>query len=752
VGVDGETSGGVTGPLSRAIVALRHVIVLGWVVGAALAVVYLPGLGDSGDLDLPLPDDAAPLAAEARSAEIFGVPLTSRTQVAVRDPEGLDAGEQAALAQFALRVSRGEVPGLEGIAAAVPITNALGLAPGARERSTSVLTYLVFRQPASIPRQVTLGEAYADAAPVPPGAQVGLTGTSPERQGQMSMISDRLPWVVALTLLFIAIVVGLVFSSLVAPLVVLAVVGLAYVVDLHVIGAVAEASGVDAPADIEPVVSALLIGIVTDYAIFYLFGTRARLRAGDSARRAAVGASAHVIAIVATAGVITALGTASLLVGRLDFFRAFAPALALTAIVAVVVAVTLIPALLAILGRGAYWPGGVGRRSPGEADPDGVRPARARAPLAARLLTTRAVAALTALVVGAGLLAAAVQLRDLQLGLGLGSGSGGSSAAVEAGFAPGATAPTELLVEGPGATDPGVLERLQAEVGRQPGVAGVLGPGNPIVRQLPGVFVSEEHEAARMAILLADEPTEHAAIERLDDLEEALPAMLAAAGAPGAGAALAGDTAIAGAAVTAMNDELLRVGVVALAVNLLLVAIFLRALVAPLYLLVANCLSVGATLGIATLVFQDLLDQGQLVYYVPFATAVLLLAMGSDYNIYLVGNIWRLAQRHGIVQGIRTAMAQGARPIAVAGIVLAGSFGMLAIVPVDALHQFAFVMALGILIDAFVVRAILVPALVTVFGATGFWPGRPARPRARPPMEPEGAGTGGAWRRSSTPD
>ena len=723
----GRRAGGVSGHLSRAIVALRYPIVLAWVAAAALAFVYLPGLGGTGDLDLPLPDDAAPLAAEARSAEIFGFPLIARTQVVVRDPEGLGAADQAALGEFALRVGRGEVPGLEGIAAAVPITNAAGIAPGARERSTTVLTYLVFHQPASVPRQVTLGEAYAGAAPVPPGARVGLTGSSPARDQQMTTISERLPWVVGLTLLFIAVVVALVFGSLVAPLVVLAVVGLAYVVNLRVIGAVAEATGVSAPADIEPVVSALLIGVVTDYAIFYLFGTRARLRGGDPRRAAAAGASAHVIAIVATAGVITALGTAALLVGRLDFFRAFAPALAITALVGVVVSVTLLPALLAILGRAAYRPGGVGRRTRGDADPDGARASAARAPLGTRLLTNRGVAGLTALLVVAGLLVAAVQLRDMRLGLGLSSGLPSSSQAVEGGFAPGIKAPTELLLEGEGATDPAVLERLQAEVSRQPGVAGVIGAGDGLARAVPGLFVVEGQRAARMAIVLADEPTEHVAIEHLDDLRDALPGMLAAAGAPGVRAAVAGDTAIAGAAVTAMNGELARVGAVALAVNLLLVAVFLGAVVAPLYLLAANCLSVGATLGIATLVFQDVLGHGQLVYYVPFATAVLLLAMGSDYNIYLVGNIWRSAQRLGIVDGIRSAMARGSRTIAVAGLVLAGSFGMLALVPVEALHQFAFVMGVGILIDAFVVRALLVPALVTLFGETGFWPGRPAR-------------------------
>jgi RND superfamily putative drug exporter len=105
---------------------------------------------------------------------------------------------------------------------------------------------------------------------------------------------------------------------------------------------------------------------------------------------------------------------------------------------------------------------------------------------------------------------------------------------------------------------------------------------------------------------------------------------------------------------------------------------------------------------------------------------VLLLALGSDYNIYLVGGIWRAGRRLGIKEGIRTAMPAASLSISVAGLILAGSFGLLALVPIDALRQFAFVMALGVGLDSFVVRPFLVPALITLFGQSGFWPGTPA--------------------------
>ena len=460
-----------------------------WIAGAVVASMMLPGLGDSSELALPLPDDAAPLQTEARSAEIFGAPLLARTQVVVSRTDGLSASEQADLGRFALDVSRKRGAGARGDrgggAAHERRRHRAGRAAGA-----GVGDHLPRVRPGRVRRhQTRLARDYIAAAPIPQGARADLTGTYPAQQEQMETIDDRLPLVVGITLALIVLVVALVFRSVVAPLVVLGTVAVAYAIDIRAIGWVAEASGITASRDIEPVVSALLIGIVTDYAIFYLFGVRNRLRDGD-ARRAAIGAGAQMTAIVITAGLTTALGTATLLVGDVDFFRAFAPALALTAVVGVVVSITLLPALLAILGRAAFWPGGV---------PEEVRDARRRErkpPLATRLLTTRAVAAVAVLLLVGGLVVAATPLRNLELGLGLTSRLA-PEARTAAGFAPGVTAPTEVLVEGQGATDPAFTGRLADAMRGSPGVADVLGPADPLPRLAESVFVSQEAGASR---------------------------------------------------------------------------------------------------------------------------------------------------------------------------------------------------------------------------------------------------------------
>lgn len=703
---------------------LRYPVILAWIAIAAAATVYLPSLGeDAGDLGIPVPDDAPALRAEARSAELFGYPLISRTLVVQRDPAGLGGADRRQLLDRVLDVNQRRDPALADVAAAVPLVDDLGLAAAPGQAGTTAVTYLFFRAGTSPTRAETVADDFARPLRGGQGTLSGVTGAGPARNQQFTIIEDHIGWVVLATLAAIALIAGLVFRTVVAPLLTLATAAVAYLVDLPLVAWVAEQTGIPASADLEPVVAALLLGVVTDYSLFYLFGVRGRLEAGDTPREAARAAAGRYAPIVATAGVTVAAGTASLLVGGIDFFRSFGPGLAVTALVGMVVALTLMPALLSVAG------GRVARGRPGAGrDP-------ARAPATLRLLCRRPVALAAALVSVGLLLAAATGLRETTLGTGLTSGlpvdAGARAAAdaIDAGFAPGVRGPTELLLEGPGvAADPAALGRLESALRGQPGVAGVVGPGAPLpVTPLAGVLTTEDGDAARMLVVLRDDPTEHRAIRAIRTLQDRLPGLLAAAGLGGASASLAGDSALATATVDATSGELLRVGIVAALVNLVLLAVFLRALVAPLYLLAASALSVGASLGLATYLFQDVLGQGQIVYYIPFATAVLLLALGSDYNIFLVGQIWDEARPGGMRDALLRAGARSGPAIAVAGVVLAASFALLAIVPLDAMRQFAFVMGVGVLIDAFLVRSVLVPSLIVLAGDAGRWPGRARR-------------------------
>jgi RND superfamily putative drug exporter len=174
-----------------------------------------------------------------------------------------------------------------------------------------------------------------------------------------------------------------------------------------------------------------------------------------------------------------------------------------------------------------------------------------------------------------------------------------------------------------------------------------------------------------------------------------------------------------------------RIAIAAPLVNFLLLCVFLRAVVAPLYLLLASALAFTATLGLTTYVFQDLLGHAELTYYVPFAVAVLLVSLGSDYNVFLVGRIWQEAEHVSVRRAIAIAAPRASRTIAVAGLALAFSFVTLALIPLRQFREFAFAMGVGVLLDAFVIRSLLVPALVSVFGELSWWPGRRGAARAQ---------------------
>jgi putative drug exporter of the RND superfamily len=329
------------------------------------------------------------------------------------------------------------------------------------------------------------------------------------------------------------------------------------------------------------------------------------------------------------------------------------------------------------------------------------------------------------------LLVAATGIRDTALAFRLVNGLPAdteerrAAAAAGEGFAAGILAPTVVLVEGQGVTrDEQALGRLADGLGEQSGVAAVLGPGRLPDETPREAFLAEEGNAARLVVILDEDPLGSPAISAVDDIRARLPTLLRGAGLEDASAALTGQTAIASDTVHAVVDSSQPVGIVVLSVNFILLALFLRAVVAPLYLLAASLLSVAATLGLTTYVFQGLLGHDDLTYYVPFAAGVLLVSLGSDYNVFVTGRIWEEARRRPLRKAIAVAAPRASRAISVAGLALALSFAMLAVVPLDGFREFAFMMAVGVLVETFVVRSLLIPSLISLFGRAGAWPGR----------------------------
>jgi RND superfamily putative drug exporter len=725
--------------LAEILVRLRFVILVAWVAMAVWATVALPSIQQAGGGSFGglVPEDNPAIQAEIDSVLKFGFPILSRVAVVQRDPDGFSALKQAEIVNRAARLTQHGYPGLERIGGALPLINTGGVVPGSREANTTAITFLFFDPRMGFAEQTELARRFARTQVSEPDDHlVGVTGAVPGRLAQARTIERSLPLIEAVTLAVIVLVIGLNYRAIVAPVVCLTAATVAYLVSVRAVAWLGGLLGVAVPSELEPLMVALLLGIVTDYAIFYLSATQHRLREGDRPLEAAARATGDVGPIVVAAGLTVAAGTAALLAAKLELFQAFGPGMALTILVGLVVAVTLIPALLAITGRAVFWPS----RPGGDGDPRRQAVAARRAGLQERAVRRLITPKVALLVVGgtvAVLGAAALPLRGTDLALSIvrslpaEAQEQRAAAAAAKGFSPGILSPTVVVVSEPGITrQRGPLARFEDLLERQPGVAAVVGPREQLTPLVLGAVLSRDGDAARFALVLDQDPLGSTAIDQIGALRDRAPALLTRAGLDGATASFAGDTALAEAIVRQTRSDLGRIAVAAVLVDLLLLVIYLRALVAPLYLLASSVLALGASLGLTILVFEGVLGHDGVTFYVPFAAAVLLVALGSDYNIFGVGAIWEEARRRPLSEAIAVAVPRSTRAIAAAGLTLAASFGLLALVPLEPFREFAFAMFVGILLDAFVVRSLLVPCLVALIGRRSGWPSGQIEPAA----------------------
>lgn len=732
---------------ARAVRFLRFLLVPAWIVAALAAVHYLPSLTTTGSttlLSAAVGASTPAAATQATALRDFGTPLLSQDVVVQYRASGLSQAARNTTVTKAEQLDTQSLPGLRQVAGAIPITNTGRIVSGSGRKNTVAVTYLLFRPSVGPGAQVRLTKQYAQQYLSGPGSGlVGITGLYATSNAESNVLSASLTKVELAAILLVLGIMALVFRSVLAPVVTLVSAGVAYFISQRLLALATAHLGIKIPTELSPVIVVLLLGIMTDYAVFFLSAFRDELRDGRDSRTAMVRAATQVTPIVLTAGFTVAAGVAVIQTAKLSLFAELGPGLAITVLVGVVVAATFLPAAIAIFGRFTYWPSHPRPRPPRQAAGDdrpkgddsslGLGHAAAqirglRGALA-RLTVRRSVAPLVLLVGVAALVVGSSPLRGVSLGLNLVSVLPSSSAPARAvtaagkGFAPGIVAPTEVLVTGAGvAGNTSAVANLEQAVGRQPGVAGVIGLGDLTTEATNAVFVSKAHQAARFLVVLSHAPSGAAAVRSLQHIQGRMHALLSQAGLSGATVGYAGDTALSVPVVTGAGTDLVRVGLFTLAVDFLILAAFLRSLVAPVVLVAASALVVAASLGITTWVFTTVIGGPGFTFYVPFAAEVLLISFGSDYNLYLVGRIWKTEEEMPIRPAIARTAAQASSAINIAGVTLAGTFAMLAFVDLRSFHALACVMVVGIVIDTFFVRSFLVPAILSLLGRKARWP------------------------------
>jgi RND superfamily putative drug exporter len=700
---------------------MRFLILPAWIVGTVLATMHLPSVFDSesGELGSLLPRSSTALEVERRAIKTFGLPLLSRTMVVAHRPGGFPPDRTAAASRFIAATDQREGP--EAIRA-LPLVDAPGLL-AAHRGGTTLVTYLYIDPSLGEDDSQRAAERFASGLKRVTGAETAeVTGALPATRAETDIANRDILWVELATVLFVVGILAFYFRSVGVPLLGLGAVAIAYLVADRVLGWIAQRYGLSIPREAEPVIIALIFGTLTDYLVFFVSGYRQRLQQGIASRDAVTEATAELLPVILTAALMIAGATLTLLLSGVRFLSAFGPSMAIAVAVAAAVAITLVPASLAIFGRFLLWPQRQSDRQRDPADePNTETGARSR--LIGVTVRFPLVVAILCLLI---LVAATSGLRHLALGNPIIRGLPQSTSARQgydiaaAGLGPGVLGPTMVVVEGNGiAAKRGQLATLQSRLSAQDGVAGVLGPADQPLREPSGVMLAPGGEAARYVLVPDGDPDGAAASESLSSLEERLPELLERSGLGEATAGVTGDTTIASELTEDTWSAFERVAPAAIAVLLLLLWVLLRSWTAPLYLVGVSILVVAAALGLTVYVFQDLLGYGELAFFVPVASAILLLALGADYNVFLISRIWREADRRDLRPAIRTAGSRAGRAITVAGIILSLSFAAVALIPIQSFREIAFALCVGLLLDTLIARTLLIPALVSLFGRGG---------------------------------
>ncbi|MFF2028986.1 MMPL family transporter [Arthrobacter sp. NPDC058192] len=545
---------------------------------------------------------------------------------------------------------------------------------------------------------------------------------------------DGVLLLVALGAVFLILLI--VYRSLLLPLVVLLTSVFALCAAILLVFGMAKAGWIQLNGQSQGILSILVIGAATDYALLYVARFREALTHTTNRTAAALTAWKASWEPILASGATVMIALLCLLFSDLNSNRALGPVAAAGIFCALFAALTLLPALLALLGRAAFWPFRPRLLPETEREPELVTGLEGQKGLwrATGSLVSRRprrvwiASALLLLAAGAGILqlkANGVAQTDVILAA---SNAVDGQAALGRHFDAGSGSPAVIVADE--AKAPDVLDKTRASGGvgdayllAEGGVPIMTGaPGAPAGRGTPADpavrdgkvlisatlnYAADSTEAENVVANLRQE------LKKIDD-----------------GALVGGVTATALDTNTTAQRDLVTIIPVVLAVILVILMLLLRSVLAPVLLVASVVLSYGAAMGVSAVVFNHILGFPGADATVPLFGFVFLVALGVDYNIFLMSRVREESLKHGTRAGVLRGLGVTGGVITSAGVVLAATFAALSVIPIMFLVQLAFIVAFGVLLDTVLVRSLLVPALAYDIGPRIWWPGKLGRPGA----------------------
>ncbi len=754
----------VFGILGRGVVRYRWVVVVLWLVGTGVASRALPSLGsqvnDNNSAFLPA---KAPSLQAAKLAEPLSGPVdqTLVQVVAVSKDGNLSAADQARLQSLADALRR---------VRSVDLVQFAGVSP---DGAAAQLVVLSRRSPNDIGGDKKLIGAMGSVVShyQSPALQIHLAGSVATQVANNVQSQTEGRQTQTLSFVFIVVLLLLIFRSVLAPVLTLFPAAVVLALSQSLIGGLGSV-GLKISSITQLLLIVLVLGAGTDYGLFLVFRVREEMEAGRSAHQAVEVALARVGESITGSASTVILALLSLSLADFGLYKDLGPPLAIGIAVLLLAGLTLLPALLAIFGRATFWP-----------FPLKAREAHVGAwgRIAGRLIRRPARSLAIGVVVFGALAVAVIGYKPGGFGGELtappGSSAAIGNAALRHHFPQASQNPTNLVLALPRSVwdDPGVLSVATAQLrssGRfttmtgpldpngtplspselvalhdQLGPALALPPAEPPGTPVPPVSYNAYRATARLISasgttvqwevgLRAGDPSSTAAINAVPAIRRTLAAVARRVHATASG--VAGEAPALNDVSAISNRDLKRIVPVAVVVIGIILALVLRSLVAPLYLLASVVVSYLASLGLSVLVFVYLAHQGGLTFILPFLMFVFLLALGEDYNILVMSRIREEARRLPLRRAVVRAVGATGSTVTSAGLVLAGTFAVFAVVSArqpggSSVESVGFGLAVGVLLDTFVVRTVLVPATVTLLGRLNWWPSALGRRGPHPP-------------------
>ena len=718
-----------------------------WLVLSGLLISQLPQLGDvtENESALFLPADAESTRAFEFARERFPSAGTP-TLVVVHEPAGLGPQTWTGVADLAAWLRGPEAPENVGQVRAPSPGNVAESGLVSPEGSTLYVFVDISGEPAEseFADAVTAIRERAAALDLP-GVEVAVGGPGGLIVDLVQVFSNIDSFLLIVTVLLVLVLLVLIYRSPIVALIPLLSVGLVFQLAGAVGASVARQFDLPLSGQTTGIMTVVLFGTGTDYVLFVSARFREELsRHGDkheAMRRTMQGVGGA----VASAGATILIASAVLGFAILRSYQSLGPVIAIAVGLMMLAALTLVPALLTIIGRRAYWPSQPRYDSTRAASEQPEERQDWRRTIYGRigavvLRRPRVTLALTTAVL-ALLILGLVEYNpnyDQLASLPGNTESVRSFELLREGFPEGELSPTRVYIALPPGRqvfDAEALEQLDLitlALAGHPAVASAAGPSRPFGADRPAApaggpgarFVSADGNAARIDVVLQRNPFDDEALDAVAELRELARDSAAAAGLDPARVLVGGDTAEAADTRAAGDrDTWVVLPLILVAIGVVL-AVLLRSLVAPLYLMATIAFTYFATLGLSVVVFLLVFGHAGIGPSVPFFLFVFLNALSVDYNIYLMSRIREEAQGAPLSEATGHGLARTGPVITSAGLILAGTFSALMTLPLEDLVQLGFGVAAGVLIDTFITRTLIVPSLVAVFGRWNWWPSR----------------------------